>query len=328
MSKQRAASPRFRTDDPTPIIALQPDDLKILWHVYCNRVLDAKSLYSLFPNRSAQVISRRLNLLRKGSDPYLQRLAVPSNRVRLRTGSEPMVYAIANRGAAAIKHHYGLDLRVTRWRAKNDALKVNTIQHELAISRFMVRAWRDAEQGSEDLKLIYQPELMAKLMPERQQSRGLSNTLRTRIINWPGNPGEQGTAPDQIFGYEAGGRIHYIFLEIDEGTETIVPGKSRLHLPSFWRDTSLLRKFVIYASAFETKAHADAFNIPVFRVLTVTKSADRVASMQAAILQFLPRARAGLFLFTDWQALSNENQNLFSFSFYDTRRHEVFLRRR
>ncbi len=323
MTTKRAPSPRYRTDDPAPAIQLQQDDLSILWHVFCNRVIDAKSIYGLFPNRTDQVLSRRLNRLRKGPDPFLHRLPQALNRLRFRQGSDPQVYAIANQGARALRAYRGVAVPAERWTQKNRELQPTTIAHDLAVSRFMARLWRDATMAGEGTRLLYQEEF-----EDRGQAltrRGLKNTLRTRIVNWPGGVQEQGTAPDRIFSLVAGGRRQYFFLEIDEGTETIVPGEHRLRQPSFWRNTSLLRKFVIYASAFETKAHVQAFNIPVFRVLTVTTSASRAEAMREACRTHLKHVRPGLLLFADWNSIGAHNGSVLQFPFRDTAEREILL---
>lgn len=82
-----------------------------------------------------------------------------------------------------------------------------------------------------------------------------------------------------VFAFVAKSERQYFFLEMDGGTETIVPGDARLREQSFWRGTSLLRRFVIYASAFETRAHVAAFGFPDFRVLTVTTTPARAEAM-------------------------------------------------
>ena len=319
MTTLRAPSPRYRTDDPAPVVHLQEDDIEILWHVFCNRVIDAKSIYALFPNRSEQVISRRLNRLRKGPRPYLNRLPQAMNRIQLRLGSDPQVYAIATLGAQALRLHRGVELPEHRWAQKNRELKPSTIQHDVATSRFMARLRRDAALAGGDVRLLYQQEFDVKgTAGGVAKHGGLKNTLRTDITNWHGYRGEQGTAPDRIFAFVANRKRHYFFLEMDEGTETIAPGETRLREPSFWRDTSLLRKFVIYASAFETKAHVVAFDIPVFRVLTVTTKPARVEAMQHACRTHLPDVRPGLFLFADWEAIQKHEGSLLSFPLLDS----------
>ena len=198
MATLRAPSPRYRTNDPTPSIQLQEDDLALFWHIYCNRVMDAKSIYTLFPNRSAQGLSRRLNMLRKGPQPYLHRLAQAPNRLRIRNGSDPQAYALAPLGAKALKLHRGVDIPADhRWTQKNRELRPGTIQHDLATSRFMARLYRDTLEAGEGVRLIYQPEFESQ--PKTTSRGGLQNTLRTKINNWHGYRGEEGTAPDRIF---------------------------------------------------------------------------------------------------------------------------------
>ena len=319
MNQLRAPSPRYKTDDPAPVVQLQPDDVEILWHVFCNRVIDAKSIYALFPKRSAQVISRRLNLLRKGPHPYLTRLPQAMNRLHLRKGSDPQVYAIASLGAQALRINRGVALPEHRWEQKNRELKTSTIQHDVATSRLMARLKRDALLAGGGAKILYQQEFKVKTSgSDATKHGGLKNTLRTMISNWHGYRGEQGTAPDRFFAFSDGVNRSYFFLEVDEGTETIVPGVSRLNQPSFWRDTSVLRKLVIYASAFETRAHFETFGINSFRVLTITTKPGRVEAMQEACRTHLPDVKAGLFLFADWDSLNAHSGSALEFPFCST----------
>lgn len=314
MTQLRAPSPRYRSDDPEPTIRLQEDDVEILWHVYCNRVIDAQSIYGLFPNRSTQGLSRRLNKLRKGTSPFLQRLAQAPNRLAQRNGSDPQAYALARRGADALRQHRGVEIPPQRWTQKNRELRPSTIQHDLAASRFMAQLRRDAA-AMDGVELRYQQEIEGKLSGRVNARGGLKNTLRTRIVRWPGGAGEQGTAPDRIFELVANGRRQYFFLELDAGTETIAPSERRIKAPSFWRDTSLLRKFVIYASAFENQAHKEVFDIPTFRVLTVTTVPGRAKAMQQACATHLKNIRPGLFLFTDWERIREHDGPTLSMPF-------------
>ena len=241
------------------------------------------------------------------------------NRLQFRRGSDPQAYALATHGAQALRIHRGIELPEHRWAQKNRELRTNTIQHDLATSRFVARLWRDAALSGGDVRAIYQQEFVAKeKVGEVVKKGGLKNTLRTDITNWHGYRGEQGTAPDRIFAVTSQGRRHHFLLEIDEGTETIVPGVARLRDQSFWRDTSLLRKFVIYASAFETMAHEAAFEIPSFRVITVTTKPGRAEAMQEACRTHLKHVKPGLFLFADWESLTEHRETLLSYPFEDT----------
>jgi hypothetical protein len=232
---------------------------------------------------------------------YLDRPKAQNFKNRALNGSEYLVYAIGNKGALTLRDRFGADIEPSHWTQKNASLKPLTLQHSLSITRFMVRM-AVATQAHENARMIYSDEFL----PPSKGGRGLANTLRA-TVEWQGRRSEQGTAPDQIFGLSINGETQYFCLEIDEGTETIVPNKQRQQSARFWHETSILRKMLIYAAAFQQKAHVHQYKIPVFRVLTVTTNADRVAKMQDAFKQHLAvgkyPAKAGLFLFTDWEAL-------------------------
>jgi len=301
MERRRAPSPRFRDDDEAVPIRLQPDDLEILWHVYCNRVIDSKSIQILFPNRSPQVISRRLNLLRKGAEPYLRRLPQAQNRLFARSGSDPFAYALAHRGAEALRALRGVDIPPQRWTQKNRELRPSMIDHSLATSRFLAQMRTALAVEGSGRQLYYQEEL--DWLPKRHSpSAGLKNTIRTQIVDWYGYSGEEGTAPDAIFAIgrtNADGQrqFAYFFLEVDRGTETIVPGEKRLRSQSFWRSSSVLRKYVVYASIHKNRAHESCLGIPSFRVLTSVPNLERMHTIQVTCRQYLPNVKPGQFLF-------------------------------
>ena len=312
MTQKRAPSPRYRTDDATPVIQPTADDLRYLWHVYCNRIIDSHSIAATHPERPKLNITRRLNKLRKGSEPFLHRIPYISDRVRNQPGSEPMVYALANRGAQVLdKHRQDVSIPHHRWAARNDALKATTIEHELATSRIMGRLAGGASLAGADVRLLYQEEFEQKIRDKRRKVRGIKNTLHATIENWHGYRGQQGTAPDRIFAVDADGQRRYVFLEIDQETETIVPEK--LNGPNFWKNSSLLRKFVIYHDAFEQKAHRDQFGFDVFQILTMTTTASHAKTMREAIATHIPTARDGLFLFGDWETFNRWEGNPLAF---------------
>lgn len=301
MATRRAPSPRFRDDDDAVPLRLQPDDLEILWNVYCNRVIDSKSLQLLFPNRSPQVISRRLNRLRKGTEPYLRRLPQAQNRLFARSGSDPFAYALANRGAEALRALRGVDIPPQRWTQKNRELRPSMIDHGLATSRFLAQLRAALAIEGSGRRLHYQDEF--DWLPKRSNpTGGLRNTIRTKIVDWHGYTGEEGTAPDAIFAISRpaeNGQLKYayFFLEVDRGTETIVPGEKRMSAASFWRSSSVLRKYVVYASIYKNRTHESTLGIPVFRVLASVPSVSRMKGIQDACRSHLPHVKPGQFIF-------------------------------
>lgn len=315
MTVTRASSRRFRRPETIPGVAATEDDVAILYHVWRHRVLDSKSLYRLFPDRSNQVISRRLRKLWMGG--FLDRPLSQNRRNAVTAGSDYLVYAIAREGARLLRDGYNAPIQVERWTQKNAELKPMSIAHHLATARFMVD-FSTRAQAVPNAMLRYADEIIAPAPGSKPA--GLSYTLRADVP-WfipgkkPGNQAKgQGTAPDQVFALDYNGERQVFFLEIDQGTETIEPGKRRLQTERFWTETSFLRKMLIYGAAFRSGQHTRQFGLPSFRVLTVTTNQRRVAEMQATYDRHLSKGdnktQAGLFLFTDWETLSQSARPL------------------
>ena len=308
MTQTRVSRPRFKRREPPPGIALTDDDLAILWTVYRHRLIDSQSIYRLFPNRSRQVISRRLRRL--FDTDHLDRPLSQNHGNRLTPGTDHFIYALARLGARRLQK---IDPQVpepVRWTQKNAELKPLSIEHHMAITRFMTFA---AERcaAHPDATLRYADEIIDH--SQRPAGQGLANIIRADV-KWHINGRSEGTAPDQIFALDVDDERQYFFLEIDEGSETVEPGDRRRRSMRFWRDTSLLRKFLIYSAAFRAGEHKRQFGIPVFRVLTVTTSPERIETMQEAYRNHLisgqNKTTPGLLLFTDWDALAASQDGL------------------
>ena len=99
-----------------------------------------------------------------------------------------------------------------------------------------------------------------------------------------------------------------------ELVRSIEPGKRQRESEKFWRNTSYLRKFLIYSAAFKARAHEKQLGLPPFRVLTVTTQPNRVEEMQRCFAAHLSgggtKTNPGLFLFTDWQTLNQSKDYL------------------
>lgn len=310
--KPRAKTQRFSRPEEARAIEVTEDDISLLWHIFRHRVIDSRSLYALFPSRSNQVISRRLRRL--WENDFVDR-PLAQNRAVLHTkGSPNVVYAIAKEGARLLRDQFDAPILPARWKLKNKKLKPLSIQHHLSITRFMVYM-AVAAQEHVSASIEYADTLLRDSKQTKRASAGLNNTLRTRVL-WYGTSTEQGTAPDQIFAVTINGETQNIFLEIDEGTETVEPGAQKLRTERFWRETSFLRKMAIYAAAFRLGAHKREFGLPVFRVLTVTTSTERITTMQEAYKKHLAQGDTktppGLFLFADWPSIEAHEGSLFA----------------
>ena len=109
-----------------------------------------------------------------------------------------------------------------------------------------------------------------------------------------------GVVPDRVFALERkdnGGKREraYFFLEADRGTMPVI----RKNLSQ----TSMYRKFLAYEATWSQSIHEKRFGFHRFRVLTVSKSAERVNSLVEACSK-LGRGH-GLFLFADEGLLKN-----------------------
>ena len=182
-----------------------------------------------------------------------------------------------------------------------DALRASTSETARLATRLAVGA-----QQLPDARVLYLDELMPREVAAARPP-GLFTTIRADVP-WHIHGSNQGTAPDMIMATVVDGEHNILFIEIDRGTDTIVPGQRQRTTPRFWRDTSFLRKLLIYAAAYRAKAHQRQLGLPVFRVLTVVPHAERVTSMQAAYQQYLAQGDnhvpPGLFLFTDWDSVN------------------------
>lgn len=298
---------RYKRSDDHPTISLTADDDAILLHVFRHRLIDAAQLRQLFPLRSAQKLGRRLRELYDAG--YIDR--PPQQRERPRRpggGSWPEVYALDREGAARVRAAHR-PVTLNGWKQKNREVRGSSIEHALSTTRFLVDI-ESAIRTHGRVALVH-----GEQVPRKDLSAvGALPTSAQAIaaeITWNGHNSREGTAPDRVFGLhhpdnEPGQQHMYFFLEIDQGTETIEPAARKLRQRSFFRDSSLLRKFVVYTSAYRQKSYQERFNFKSFRVLTVTTSPDRTARMQATIRQHLVQdqlsAPPGLFLFTDWQS--------------------------
>ncbi len=109
-----------------------------------------------------------------------------------------------------------------------------------------------------------------------------------------------------------------MFLEIDRGTMTIDVNERKLKTRKFWKDSSLLRKFIIYAEAFRNDDHVTEFGIPSFQVLTVTTTPNRVANIQSMCQKRLKnRVQSNRFRFTDFETIAAHGHNIMAVPLYD-----------
>ncbi len=183
-------------------IKLMPRDLQILRAVQRHRLLRSTHLVTLL-DASRQTTLRRLQLLFHHG--YLDR--PPAQLDWYAQGSEPMVYALGNRGAAVLAAE-GERGGTLRW-DKNRNVSRQFLRHTLAVAEVMV-AFEVACRGTEGATLIQPEEVLAGAPQAVEVQEG-------------GKPHRLGVEPDRVFGLRLAGqpehrRLAYFFLEADRGT--------------------------------------------------------------------------------------------------------------
>jgi hypothetical protein len=268
---------------------LTPRDLQILRAVYRYRLLRSTHLIAL-SDGSRQTTLRRLQLLFHNG--YLDRPAAQLDwYVR---GSEPLAYALGNRGAEALAAGGELKSSALRWETKNRDFSRLFLRHTLAVAEVMV-AFEVACRDQEGVTLIRPEEVLKAAPPE---TRRLRLPFRWQVDVREGEKFHRlGVEPDRVFGLRLadapeGRQVAYFFLEADRGTMPVAR-KGLLQ-------TSFRRKLLAYQETWRQGLHKAHLGIPNFRVLTVTTGEERVRHLVAAC-----RSIAGqrLFLFAGEEVL-------------------------
>lgn len=290
MPQVQTRRPRFERA-PIRRMLLTPRDLVILRAVYRHRLLRSTHLVAL-SGGSRQATLRRLQLLFHHG--YLDR--PPMQLDWYARGSEPLVYALGNRGAEVLETEVWMRRGGIRWDTKNRSLSRVFLHHTLAVAEVMV-AFEVACRSHEGVEFVLPEEVLAGA-PE--PTRRLRLPFRWQVeVRWGGKSHRLGVEPDRVFGlrFEGGPenqRSAFFFLEADRGTMPVV----RKGLVQ----TSFLRKLLAYQETWRQGRHKSHLGIPNFRVLTVTASRERVEHLVEAC-QSLSGGGSRLFLFTDQESL-------------------------
>jgi hypothetical protein len=158
----------------------------------------------------------------------------------------PVVYGLGNKGAEVLARALDVERCKVDWQTKNRESGLPYIEHTLMISRF--RSTLSLALGSiKDANITnwqQGPQLKAEVKVKGQ---------RLAII------------PDGFFAIQQKGQYHHFFLEADRSTMTT---------------KRYLRKLRAYWLWWKTGGHQRKFNIPRFRVLTLTTSEKRMENLR------------------------------------------------
>jgi hypothetical protein len=193
-----------------------------------------------------------------------------------------MVYALANRGAEVLVER-GYLQDIGDWRKKNQDLQDRYIAHQAMITNFRITLTLAIRERQDVRLLFFQREGPAL---RDWVTSSYNGSRRTLPIN-----------PDGFFGLQflnlpEGKNRAFFFLEADRSTMT----RERF-----------LQKLVGYWEWFCQGGHTRKHGIRAFRVLTVTKSEERMGSLRQAVADTRElRDGLRLFWFTSEKRLSLE----------------------
>lgn len=212
-------------------------------------------------------------------------------------GNHPLVYGLGKKGAAVLfERGMAIDAKLD-WTMKNRRATAAFLAHTLETAEAMLAFQREID-ARDGVCLVDQHALLPYLPP---QSTQLRDPFRLRVVvAVPGKhaPVPIAVVPDRLFSFTYdGGTRHNFALELDRGTMDVAA--KRLVGKSSYR-----RKVIGYYHAWREKKHTSAWGFQSFRVLTITPSEKRIATMRKVQLEITKGAADGLFLYATPAAIA------------------------
>ena len=230
---------------------------------------------------SQQQVLRRLQLLYHHG--FLERPLCQIDYYQ--NGSHRMVYGIGRKAAPVLKGELPLPFHRLEWSQENRVGRI-FLDHALLVSDVMV-ALEVACRRCKDTRLLTPDEahLPAATARKREPFQWKAEIARGVTC---------GVVPDRVFGLEFSDKSGqqnrcWYFLEADCGTMPVT--RDKLDQSSF------SRKLLAYEATWRKNLHRTRLGFDRFRVLTVTRSPQRVENLVEACSQL--QSGHGLFLFTD-----------------------------
>lgn len=280
---------RFERSVMPPPMQLTQRDLRLLAFVGQSRFRSSAHL-ALLDAGSEQKVLRRLRAL--FDHGYLDR---PKQQLAtlLAEGPRKMVYALAPKGARALREYGSYLNGAGDFTEKNKRAGSIFIEHTLAIADFMTSLELSCRAHT-DVELIREPDIIAsapeKTRLAREPLRWVVRAPEARNELWS-------VVPDGLFALSfADCTAAYFLLEIDRGTIPIVRN-SHDH-------RSISRKLEIYFQGWRAHRHVEQLGVKQLRVLFVTESAERVRNMLSAVDQVTGGKGSNFFLFIDRPTLA------------------------
>jgi hypothetical protein len=276
--------PRFRraSHEEQPAFRLTDRDRELLKIIYEYRFIDAEMLKDLvqpvaLTPRQQESVARMLAACRTESTgtespdrssrmkrAILHRLMLLYHngyvsRLKL-SDSEPIIYALGNKGADELTLYYGVDRQKIDWQSKNRETSERYIRHGLMVSRFrhcLELALRDLPEAS---LLCWEPNGAFTALVEYTEATSTRDGAKTRRI--------KGTViPDGYFALSYKGKTAHFFLEADRSTMSNARFLAKLK-----------NYFHFYATQVRGKEHPSGMK--GFAVLTITLSEERKQNLR------------------------------------------------
>jgi Replication-relaxation len=280
----RSRLPRFRRASEPPAFRLTDDDVTIVRQLARHRFLRSTHIAALIGRSLDRTNDRLAKLFHAG---YLDRPRAQLDYYPT-SGSAPIAYALADRGARLLAERYGVAFANLGWSRKNREAGRPFIEHQLGVTDFYISLQLAARERP-DLHVIHADELIAAF-PEPPTAWRNPFSMKVKVSQ-RGIVRERGLVPDFTFGLVLPNRDRRHFMvEIDRGTMPVVR-----HNPM---QTSFEQKMRAYLTANAAGQH-ERFGWKSFRVLTVTTDLHRTQSMMEALraLRVPHSPGSGLFLF-------------------------------
>lgn len=299
VSQVREGSKRFVRPVVLPAFTLNERNLSLLAYVSRHRLISSDDLARL-DGGSEQKAKRELRRL--WAHGYLLRPPAQLMTAAI-TGPQPIVYGLSNKGARLLREH-GHHVGDIDWNENTHRAGIRFIDHEVARARFMT-SLEVGQRGRDDVSLVRAGELLVSA-PEK------TRTSKTPL-KWTARIPEKGRevltsiiADDYLALTFADGTAAYFLVEIDRGqmpvrrhgesAEELVGGKRRLR-------TYFKHKLAAYYHGWRQRRHVEQFGIEQLRVLTVTTSGQRIATMLDALREITQGKGSDLFLFSDEETI-------------------------
>jgi hypothetical protein len=283
--------PHFRRHDPPPL-RITADDIIIIRGVAKHRFLRSTHIVRLLDRPAKKIVERLGALYHTG---YLDRPRAQLDYYA--TVTRPAyVYGLGNRGASLIAEIDGAEPARVDWTDKNREAGRPFIDHALLVAEVMI-AFELAARSRPDVVLMEPADVLARA-PDA--TRRAANPWKWQAtVPHDGLTVSVTHVPDKVFGLDftqARKRVYFL-LEADRATMPI----TRNNL----RQTSIRSKLLAYYHGYRADYHGSRFGIGNFRVLTVTTSAQRLASMLSAAKDVTGGGGSNLFLFADIARLTS-----------------------